>query len=100
MSLCHRRSSMPVPRSKALLPGLFALFGVLGVVPAGAQPWNPVPDAVAGQIGLVHTDPNFIDGRGLARPQEVAIDTSVVPNRVYVYDVLNSRVLGWRNAAS
>lgn len=87
---------MPV-RSRIFLLAFLLLFCA---VQLGAQPWKPVPDAVAGQVDLVHTDANFVDGRGLSRPQEVAVDTSVVPNRVYVYDVLNNRVLGWRNTAS
>jgi DNA-binding beta-propeller fold protein YncE len=77
----------------------FLVLVFLGTVQAGAQPWSRRPDAVVGQVGIFRTTPNFIDGRGLRQPQEIAVDTSVVPNRLYVYDVRNNRVLGWRDAA-
>src|SRR5208283_658082 len=40
------------------------------------------------------------DAGGLYLPQAVALDRSVRPNRIYVADTQNSRVLGWANAVS
>ncbi|MDO8431069.1 MAG: FG-GAP-like repeat-containing protein [Candidatus Binatus sp.] len=57
-------------------------------------------DRVLGQSTFIEGKPNFADARGLYNPRAVAVDTSVTPNRIYVADYLNSRVLGWGNAAS
>ena len=57
-------------------------------------------DVVLGQLGFTHNVPNLVDGKGLNRPQAVAIDSSATPNRVYVADQDNNRVLGWRDADS
>ena len=52
-------------------------------------------DAVLGQLDFTHNVPNLVDGKGLNFPQSVAIDSSATPNRVYVADEDNNRVLGW-----
>jgi sugar lactone lactonase YvrE len=57
-------------------------------------------DAVLGQLGFTHNVPNLVDGKGLNFPQSVAIDSSATPNRVYVADEDNNRVLAWSNADS
>jgi DNA-binding beta-propeller fold protein YncE len=41
----------------------------------------------------------MVDARGLKYPGPVAVDTSATPNRIYVVDSSNSRVLGWKDAA-
>lgn len=55
---------------------------------------------VAGQIAFVYGAANLTDAVGLGNPQAVAIDRSTTPNRLYVADPANNRVLGWSNAAS
>ncbi len=57
-------------------------------------------DLVLGQLDFTHQFENLTDAQGLFGPRAVAIDTSVSPNRVYVADYSNSRVLGWNDAAS
>jgi len=57
------------------------------------------PDRVLGQVNLRHINPNFIDGRGFADPSGIAVDRSVTPNRLYVTDSRNARILAWRDAA-
>ena len=57
-------------------------------------------DAVLGQLDLTHQMLNLTDAQGLWNPQAVAIDASVMPNRLYVADFNNSRVLGWKNTGS
>ena len=61
-------------------------------------------DAVLGQVDFVHDTPNLVDGYGLDTQTDgdgdVAIDKSVTPNRVYVADVSNHRVLGWADVAA
>ena len=54
---------------------------------------------VLGQAEFNQSAPNFTDARGMGLPSGVAIDASVIPNRLYVMDTLNNRVLGWKNAA-
>jgi sugar lactone lactonase YvrE len=41
-----------------------------------------------------------VDAKGLSSPDAVAIDASATPNRVYVADENNNRVLGWTDADS
>src|SRR4029077_6366155 len=45
-------------------------------------------------------NPNLVEGRELNQPQGVAIDNSVTPPVLYVSDLANNRVLGWKNALS
>ena len=57
-------------------------------------------DRVLGQVDFTHNGANLVNGQGLYDPWTVAIDASVTPNRLYVADSFNNRVLGWRDAAS
>ncbi|HYI02998.1 PKD domain-containing protein [Hyalangium sp.] len=59
---------------------------------------DAVADAVLGQTGMTGSTPNLVDARGLANPSRLAIDRSVTPNRIYVADTDNHRVLGWSSA--
>ena len=61
---------------------------------------NTTADGVLGQVDFTHNGVNLVNGQGLGNPNPVAIDASATPNRVYVADSLNNRVLGWRDAAS
>jgi hypothetical protein len=115
-------------RSKRIQKGL-ALLGAAGLIGLGAlisyprptaargvkpllasgNPGDTVADAVLGQVNVPAQNfsfntTNFIDGAGLNLQDQtfgtVAIDTSVTPNRVYVADTANSRVLGWSNISA
>lgn len=59
-----------------------------------------VADGVLGQTGFRYTGSNLVDGAGLASPYAVAIDTSATPNRLYVADTTNNRVLAWEDVTS
>lgn len=61
---------------------------------------DQVADLVLGQVDLTVNAVNSVDGRGLYSPSRVALDRSVTPNRLYVADMNNSRVLGWKDAAA
>ena len=66
-------------------------------------PGDTTADHVAGQLDFFHNNPDLIDGRGFNTQWaqgDVAIDTSVTPNRVYVSDYYNNRVLGWADVAA
>ena len=57
-------------------------------------------DVVFGQGNFLHNVINFIDALGFSSPGSVAIDESVTPNRLYVADTDNNRVLGYRDIAT
>jgi sugar lactone lactonase YvrE len=78
---------------RALLCALLAA-GTLPAAAVGAA-GDDLADRVLGQIDFLHTQANFVDGRGFNNPMGVAVDRSVSPNRVYVADTNNYRVLGW-----
>jgi sugar lactone lactonase YvrE len=64
---------------------------------------NRVASGVVGQGSLIVGDNNRVDGNGFDFANNtgpVAIDTSVSPNRVYVVDTANNRVLGWNNISA
>ena len=55
---------------------------------------------VLGQASFAHNGRDLIDGTGYSTPWGVALDRSVTPNRLYVVDSQNSRVLGYNNVAA
>jgi sugar lactone lactonase YvrE len=54
---------------------------------------------VLGQHDLVHATENFVDATTV-NANEIAIDRHSIPNRLYVADVVNNRVLGYGDAAT
>ncbi len=63
---------------------------------------NSIPSffgRVLGQASFAHNGVNLIDGAGFSTPWGIAPDKSVSPNRLYVADSQNSRVLGYANIA-
>lgn len=65
---------------------------------AGALASDAIADVVLGQSDMSNNGVNRIDTRGLANPWGLAVDRSSTPNRLYVADSGNHRVLGWPNA--
>ena len=69
-----------------------------------APPTDILADLVLCQGGFYSYSPNAgqpsINGSGCNLAYAVAIDRSVTPNRVYVSDYNNNRVLGWSNEAT
>jgi sugar lactone lactonase YvrE len=57
-----------------------------------------VADRVLGQTTFTGSAINRVDERGLSNPTRLTIDRSVTPNRIYVADTDNHRVLGWSSA--
>ncbi len=81
----------------------FACFTAAWGLQAQVQ-LNQAPTRVIGQT-RVQLQPtsfsqNLVEGRELAQPEGVALDTSVNPPYLYVSDSSNSRVLGFRNSAA
>src|SRR6266851_5202702 len=66
---------------------------------AHAAAGDVVADRVLGQPDCAHSNSscNSMDQDALSSPNAVAIDKSVTPNRVYVADTSNNRVLGFHS---
>ncbi len=76
-----------------------ALIGALIVIIAlarRAEAINTTANRVLGQIDFVHNDYKpTLNASAMLLPSAIAIDTSMMPNRLYVADSLNNRVLGY-----
>ena len=57
-------------------------------------------NVVLGQADFAHKSSNTVDATGLSNPVATAIDKSVTLNRLWVVDSGNSRVLGYKSAAT
>ena len=86
-----------IARSRLVL--LVVVISIATALSVSAVVNDTTADRVLGQPDFTHGSPNFPDAIGLAGPQGVAVDTSVTPNRVYVADTANNRVLGYSNIA-
>ncbi len=77
------------------------ILGVLAAASAlSAASVGPVATKAFGQLDLVHNGVNIVNNVGLWNPQSVAVDRSVTPNRLYVADAGNHRVLAWHSIAA
>jgi len=56
---------------------------------------DAVADVVLGQPSMLLNNPNGPDSRGYDLVRDIAVDTSVTPNRLWVADLRNNRVLGY-----
>ena len=81
---------------------LIAAFIMASVVMLPAESGDLIADLVLGQYDFTHSGNNILDGDSINAsgglgflPGQIAIDRSVTPNRIYVADTANSRVLGW-----
>lgn len=63
--------------------------------PAVARDYSP--QLVLGQNNFIHGMANIGGSSGLNYPLDVGVDKSVTPNRIYVADTYNNRVLGWKS---
>src|SRR5260370_34999027 len=84
-------------------PELMIVLMIIGAalaVPSIAMQGDTIADRVLGQVDFVHNSPNLVDASGMWSPLSLAIDSSVTPNRVYVSDYANSRVLGYKDVAT
>ncbi len=75
---------------------IFVSITQLGFAPLLAHA-DTSANRVLGQFDFVHNSPNILTNTGLWTPQSVAVDHSVTPNRLYVADAGNHRVLGWHS---
>ncbi len=67
-------------------------------------PGDTIADHELGQPDFFHNSSNFVDPQSLSLNtgllNGVAVDQSSIPNRVYVADALNNRVLGWASVSA
>jgi hypothetical protein len=68
--------------------------------PLTTHPPNTGADLVLGQSALNLNGVNGATASGLYWPAAAAVDFSVSPNRLYVADMNNSRVLGWHSVTA
>jgi sugar lactone lactonase YvrE len=64
---------------------------------------SSIPDysgRVLGQASFAHNGLDLIDGTGYSTPWGIAPDKSVAPNRLYVVDSQNNRVLGYKSVGA
>src|SRR5260221_10595817 len=57
-------------------------------------------DRVLGQFDFSHKIANLVDAKGFNGLGSVAIDASATPNRLYVVDGANNRVLGYKDVTT
>lgn len=80
---------------------LIAFLFTTSAYPVFAQSvLNLSPSRVVGQtsIDLRTASPNVVEGREFYNPNSVVVDRSSTPPALYVSDLFNNRVLGWRDA--
>jgi len=78
-----------------------AMMAALAVaVSLFAASGDTTADRVLGQVNFTNNQPNGTNSRGLNSPTAVAIDKSVTPNRLYVVDSANHRIIGWESVES
>ena len=72
-----------------------ALLRLPPLSPVRGLPRDPWADVVLGKPGFGEMTPNLVTASRLFNPGGALVDRSVNPNRLYVYDGGNSRVLGY-----
>jgi hypothetical protein len=73
---------------------------ILTCLPSTAMQGDTIADRVLGQPDFTHNTLSAVSASEFNAPAAVAIDTSVTPNRLYLGDTGNNRVLGYLDAAS
>src|SRR5262249_9069562 len=76
------------------------LRSFLAIALAIAANGDTTADSVLGQVNFPDIGANITANRGMDEPDGVAIDMSVSPNRIYVADSQNNRVLAWQSVAA
>ncbi len=61
---------------------------------------DTIADHELGQPDLFHNSANIVDAFSMNNPNLVAVDTTLKPNRVWVADSGNNRVLGYKSVAA
>jgi len=88
--------------SRLIMVSAIAVVIVLAVRVADLQALSgdTVADRELGQFDMFHNGANTVDADVFNQPNQIALDRSVTPNRLYVADSQNSRVLGYHSVAA
>ena len=78
----------------------FLLLAGLTAARALGSTGSTAADRVLGQADFFHNAPNTIDPASMNTGDHLAVDLSVTPNRIYVADEGNSRVLGYKDVTT
>ena len=73
---------------------------VLALTPPLTSSASGFSGRVLGQVSFVHNGVDEIDGEGYSTPRGVALDLGASPNRLYIVDSQNSRVLGYADVTA
>ena len=87
-----------VLRRVIVAPLIVVVCALFFVAALPAATGDTIADRVIGQASFSDWSINAADARSLQAPDGVALDFSVTPNRLYVADLNNNRVLGWNDA--
>jgi len=85
-------------RHFVVVPLIVVVCAFFFVAALPAATGDTIADRVIGQPSFSGSSINAADARSLSVPNGVAIDRSVTPNRLYIADQFNNRVLGWNDA--
>lgn len=86
-------------RARILLFFFFFVFFALCKNYAKSQergkPNDFIPDVILGKADFGETVPNQVTGNRVFLPAGITVDRNITPNRIYVWDSGNSRILGF-----
>jgi sugar lactone lactonase YvrE len=95
----HRRGSLDRITLLVCLGLILAtLSAAAGVALAAAG--DVAADRELGQPDFAHNASNIVDAEAMNSPNMLAVDKSVTPNRIYVVDESNNRVLGYASVTA
>ena len=86
--------------ARLLIAGLLLFAAVVGIAGIPGTPGDTTADIVLGQSSFATANTRFTSAVQLAGPWAAAIDTSVSPNRLFIADAGNHRVLGFKDVSS
>jgi len=95
------RSALAAPTARLVL-ALFTIGLALGAAaaPVRALSGDTIGDRELGQPDFFHNSPNYVDLDVFNSPGQIAIDRTVSPNRLYVADTQNNRILGYSSVST
>ena len=63
-------------------------------------PPQPSSSLVLGQVDFANSTANLVDASGFSSPGGIAVDQSISPNRLYIADTQNNRILRYNNVTT
>src|SRR5260221_8490412 len=98
MGVIKARAAIP---ARLLLATVLVIFAaIVGIAGTPGSAGDTTADLVLGQLNFTSANPHRPSAVQLSGPWAAAIDTSVSPNRLFVADTANNRVLGFKSVSS